>query len=382
MPIRSSLSVVVLSALLASCTGGAAPGDKGGATAAADTGPRDMLIVATGSDINNLLPVVAASASDGYVIDNIYMKGLNSDFDCELTYKPSLYQSWDWSEDSLSLTMTLNESFTWADGKPVTAEDVAFAYELVADKDVASPRLGYTDKFAAPPEVLAPNKIKFSWTEPGDRITRLAEASAYHVPKHLLTDAERSGLRTHALTTAPVVDGPFVMTKREPNAYFTLEPNPKFTGPDEMKAKLKIVRFEIIPEYQTRLLKLKKGEIDLADGIAVKDADELRKNNPELKIVSRGYRFMDYIAWNLNDPRFKDVRVRRAMAHAVSIDSMIKRLLTGEDGTKYAQQAYGTLTPEICSTRAKVDLIKQDVDKAKALLAEAGWTDTNGNDIV
>lgn len=386
MSVRSSLSLFRWLGPLAlvACTGGTAPTASTDAGTTADTsdGPRDMLIVAAGSDINNMLPVVSSSASDSAVFGHIYMEGLDGDFDCELNYKPALYESWEWSDDSLSLTMTLREGVKWADGTPVTAQDIAFTNKLFADPDVASPRFGFTQKHANPPEAIGTNKVKFTWVQPGDRITRLAESSAYHVPKHLLDTAAPSGLRTHPLTTDPVGTGPFMLTKRKPNAFFTLEPNPNFTGPDNMKPRLKMVRFEIVPEYQTRLLKLKKGEVDLAEGIQVKDADDLRENNPNLKLVSRGYRFMDYIAWNLSDPRFQDVRVRQAMAYAVDIDGMIKRLLTGGDGTVYAKQAYGTITPEICSTRAEIELIKQNVDKAKSLLAEAGWTDTNSNGIV
>jgi len=373
-----------LALTLAACTGSppASPDSADGtAKTPADDGPRDMLVVASGSDINTMIPFVSTSAGDSQVFGHIYAEGLDADFDCQLNYKPFLYDSWEWSEDSLELTLEMRKDITWADGTPVTAHDVAFTYGAIANKEVASPRYAYTDGFAKPVEAVDDHTVKFTWKKPGDRITRLAQSAAYHSPKHKLESAIPN-LGDHPLATNPLPDGPFRLGKRQAGQYFTLEPNPDFTGPDEWKPELKLVRFLIVPEYQTRLLKLKKGEVDLMEGIKVKDADELKKSNPNLRLVRRGYRFMDYIAWNLQDDRFKDKKVRQAMAYAVDIDGMIDKLLTGSDGTRYGQQAVGTLTPEICSVKADFDPIKQDLDKARALLEEAGWKDTNGNGII
>jgi peptide/nickel transport system substrate-binding protein len=373
----------IVAALLSGCTGAPPATDSGTAGAPVPTnGPRDMLIFAAGSDLNNLIPPMSTSVGDRYVYEYTYMPGAESKFECALEPVPALYDSWEWTPDSLELTLTLREDITWADGVTVTADDVAFTYEKIADKSCASPRYGYTEDFAAPPQVLAPNKVKFSWTKPGDRTTRFSSVVSYHVPKHLLEAVPCTEWATHPLARMPVPDGPFKLAEHKANEYYVLEPNEKFTGPDEWKAKLKRVMFRVVPEYQTRLLKLKKGEVDVMEGIKVKDADLLRESNPELRFVRRGYRFMDYVAWNLKDERFQDKRVRRAMAHAVDIDAMIGRILTSKTGESYGKQAIGTITPEICSTVADVDPIKKDLAEARRLLAEAGWVDTNGNGIV
>lgn len=371
---------------VAGCTGSPPAGNGGTAPEvtpeAAVDGPRDMLVFAAGSDIKNLIAPISTSVGDRYVYEYAYMPGIESEFECSLSPLPALYTDWEWSDDSLSLTLTMREDITWADGVKVTADDVKFTYDKIADKTCASPRYGYTEDFANPAEVLAPNKVKFTWTKPGDRTTRMSTVGAYHIPKHILEDVPCETWTTHPLSRAPLPDGPFKLAEHKPNEYFVLEPNEKFTGPDEWKPKLKRVMVRVVPEYQTRLLKLKKGEIDVMEGIKVKDADLLRKSNPEYNFVSRGYRFMDYVAWNLKDSRFQDKKVRQAMAKAVDIDGMIKRILTSETGDVYAQQAVGTITPEICATRADIPPIKQDIEEAKRLLAEAGWTDTNGNGIV
>ena len=373
---------LLFAAFAAACTGGAQPGTDPAATGATATGPRDMLVYAAGGDIGNMIGVVSQSASDTFVLTQTQYVGLESDFDCSLKFQPSLVTSWAWGDDSLSLTLTLRDDIKWADGTPVTADDFAFAYELIADKDVASPRFSAVETFANPPEVLSPTQIRFTWREPGDQYTRLSQVTSYYEPKHLLGTADRTSLRTHPLSKKPVATGPFMLSEHRPNEMFILEPNPNFTGPAADRAKIKRVQFSIVPEYQTRLLKLKRGEIDMMDGVNIKDADELRKSNPNLRFERRGYRFMDYVGWNLNDDRFKEKEVRRAMAHAVDIDGMIKRLLTSESGEVYGKQAVGTITPEICAVQADFPPIKKNVEEARKMLADAGWADTDGDGVL
>ena len=108
---------------------------------------------------------------------------------------------------------------------------------------------------------------------------------------HILKDLDLGSIRSNKANTQPLPFGPFTLTEHKPTQSFALVPNEAFTGKESERAKLKRVQFKIVPEYQTRLLLLKKGEIDLMDGIQIKDADELVKNNPNIKLVRRGYRF-------------------------------------------------------------------------------------------
>jgi peptide/nickel transport system substrate-binding protein len=116
------------------------------------------------------------------------------------------------------------------------------------------------------------------------------------------------------------------------------------------------------------------------NGLQIADVDDLKANNPNLKIQPRGYRFMDYIAWNLDNPLFSDKRVRQALAYGSDMDAIIDKLLTSKTGEKHAKRTVSTVTPELCSVyNDEITPFPHDVEKAKALLAEAGWKDTNGN---
>ena len=173
------------------------------------------------------------------------------------------------------------------------------------------------------------------------------------------------------------------MSKYDPNNRIVLEPNDKFTGPEEMRPKLNRVIFRILPEYSTRLIELESGNVDLMEAVLVADADKLRKNNPNIRLVRRGYRSMDYVAWNTQKPMFADKRVRQALTMALDIDTMIGKLLTSETGERFAKRSVGTITPELCGVHNDdIQPFEFDNSKAKALLAEAGWADSDGDGIL
>jgi peptide/nickel transport system substrate-binding protein len=308
------------------------------------------------------------------------------EFDCSLKRTTDgLAQTAEWNEDGTILSMTLRDDIKWADGTPVTTADVAFAYKMVGDRAVASPRLSYLDQLKpdAAPKVIDDTHLEWHFLHAYDRDTQTAHASLGVVPAHKLAEVDLGSIRSHASNKSPLPNGPFKLIEHKPTQSFALVPNENFSGKADEAARLKRVQFKIVPEYQTRLLLLKKGEIDLMEGIQVKDADDLVKSNPNIQLVRRGYRFNDYIAWNLNNDLFKSKAVRQALAHAVDIEFIIGKLLTSADGTRYGRTSVGTITPELCNVHND-DITPYGFDavKSKALFAEAGWTDSNGDGIL
>lgn len=346
----------------------------------------DTLVVGYQSDIGNLLAPVAQTAADSTVIAAITMPMMDVGFDCSLKKNPGLATSWEWNDDGTVLKMQLRDDIKWEDGAPVTAEDIAFTYEVVADPVVASPRYGYIEhmKADARPKVIDATHIEWHFTRPYDRDTQMAHTSVEAMPKHLMADADRATLRGHELGKAPKSYGPWRLALWEPEQRFILEPNPSFTGPDHWKPSLSRVIFRIIPEYSSRLIELEAGKIDLMEAVLVEDADRLRETHPEIEIVRRGWRSQDYIGWNLDNPLFKDVQVRKALAMATDIDGMIERLLTSKKtGEKYARKAVSTITPALCGVHNDdITPLSHNVEQAKAMLAKAGWKDTNGDGIL
>lgn len=389
LPNLSRAGLAGLVCVLAACGGNdpAAGGDapKGDAAKGGHE-TRDTLVIGYQSDIGNLIAPVSETAADSAILENISFNTIYSDFDCSLKKLPGYAKEWSWSDDGKVISMTLRDDLKYEDGTPVTADDLVFTYELIADPLVASPRIGYLERMVEGkrPLVVDDTHVEWHFTEAYDRDTQMAHVSAMTlVSRKHLGEADRKTLRGHPASKAPVAYGPWRLAKWEPNTRIVLEPNPNFTGPDAYQPHLNRVVFKILPEYSTRLIELQSGEIDMMEAIVVEDADRLRKEHPEIELKRRGWRSNDYIAWNLKNPLFSDKRVRVALAHAVDIDEMIEKLLTSETGEVYAKPSIGTITPALCGVHNdEVKPFGHDAEKAKALLAEAGWTDTDGDGVL
>jgi peptide/nickel transport system substrate-binding protein len=408
MSTMRTLSSVSLVALL-SCSSSPQPDE---AQPQGDGFPRDTLVIAYQSDADSLLSVVSQSAADGEIINNINYPVIDSDFDCELKMRPALAKSWEWSEDGTVLSMTLRDDISWSDGQPVTAQDIAYTMELVADPIVASPRIAYIQNMQpdARPRVIDDYTIEWHFTHAYDQTTQLSHAAVLQpVPRHVLSDADRATLRGHEFNTRPVINGRWKLAKWERGERIVLEPNENWTGPADEQPKLRRVIFRILPEYATRLIELETGGIDLMQSILVSDADRLAREHPEIKLYRRGWRSMDYVAWNQVDSAdykdkagsvaegeridldavarhhiFGDRENRRALAKAINVDKLIDDLLKSETtGEVYGKPAVGTITPALCNAyNDNIERLAYNPAEARAELETLGWTDTDGDGIL
>lgn len=371
---------------LVGCSGGSSGTGAGtGTGGASGDGPRDTLVIGMQSDIGNLNPVVSETATDSNVIEALSFATLYTDFDCSLKKEPGLAKSWEWNEDGTILRVELRDDIKWEDGMPVTAEDVAFTYDLIADPAVASARFNHVERLEPDgrPKIVDASHIEWHFTQAYDRDTQASHVAMELVPKHVFGSADRGSLRGNEKSNQPLAYGPWRLAKWEPQSKVTLEPNPAFSGPPEFRPKLNRVIFRVIPDYATRVIELENGTIDLMEALLVSDADRLREDHPEIRLVRRGWRSMDYVAWNLSDPLFQDAKVRTALAMAADTNDMVGKLLTSKTGEKYARPAIGTITPALCGVHNDdVKPLPYNLAEAKRLLEEAGWKDTDGDKIV
>jgi peptide/nickel transport system substrate-binding protein len=343
---------------------------------------RDTLVVAVIADLGSLNPVVYENASDAHVIAALAYPAVTPGFDCSLTTSPGLATAWSWNEAGDVLSMTLRDDLKWSDGVPVTARDIAFTYDLLGDPKVASPHAASVARLKEGhgPKVIDDTHLEWHFTAAYNRQSQIAHVNIGPVPAHVFENADRATLRGHPANLQPVVAGPWRLATHEPNQRYVIEPNPDFTGPAELVPQLKRVVFRVLPEYTTRLTELKNGAVDMMDSIEVEDVGPLRQHHPEIRIVRRGWRTSDYIAWNLSNPLFSNLEVRQALTLAVDVEGMIAKLLTSADGEAYARPSIGTLTPELCDVHNdEIQRLPHDPAKAKALLAAQGWTDSNGD---
>jgi len=378
---QSSSTLAIAAALLLSCPGLAQNSEK--RATPEDVG--DTLRVALPADVDGFLGIVQRSAVAQMISSLIQPRLVASDFrGGELSFEPSLALGWRFSHSDTRLTFSLRKDVTWPDGHPITAEDVKFTMDLIGDPKVGSPRRSNLEKMDddEPVTVVDDYTVRFNFKHAYNKTTMVAHAASVDiVPKHRLENVDRSALREHEFNRRkPFGHGPYKLEKWIPGSSITLVRNPDCKT--QPVPYIKRIVFEVIPDYATRLNALENGEVDLIDSIQVKDVASVR-SWPDVKVYTKGYRFLDYITWNMKHELFADRDVRRALTMAIDIERMIDTLLKAGDQV-YGVQASSTITPEIKALRAgdrsfppfrepARTVLPFAPDKSKQILADKGW---------
>ncbi|CAN5662141.1 peptide-binding protein [soil metagenome] len=292
-------------------------------------------------------------------------------FDQQVQPIPQLATSWEISEDGLEYTFHLAEAATWHDGTPLTADDVVFTI-----LEALKPEVNFLMRFTLQvngvdviPEAIDAHTVKI--TLPSPSATFLAHLAAPWVlqiaPKHLL---EGENQDTAAFNTAPIGSGPFKFVEQVDGDHTTFE---KFEGYFEGTPILDEMIFRPIVDMQARLAAFQAGETDIdnreEDLISTAQFGEVEGATPYILETP----YVQQFTVNCEDPLFTDVKVRQAMAHALDRPAMVRTVIGDE-----AYAALSVMGPGHWAYDAAVPTYPYDVEKSKALLAEAGWVDNGG----
>lgn len=343
-------------------------------------GPEDggMLVVSLPIDPVQINPVIAPYAIGGWISDLVQPPLARRVVTDEgLGFEPALAESWSWSDDQLTLTYRLRGDVSWEGGAPLTASDVAFTYDLIQDPEVAS-NWSSEAKAIARVEVVDARTVAFHFTEARNPVLQQAATVRGIVPKHVLASVERGALRTHASGQSPAASGPFRVASWRPNDRIVLEPNP--FAPRDWRPHLDRIVLRIQPQANTRQLSLLSGDADMDPAVEPQHLSAYEQSDA-LRVVTRPAAGMLYVGFNQLLPKWQDPRVRRAFAHATNLDTLIERLYT-RDGTVLARRSVGTVGPNLGPWHNDaIEPIPHDLERAAALLDEAGWIDSNGNGV-
>ncbi len=263
--------------------------------------------------------------------------------------------------DEPVIAFHLRKDVRWHDGAPFTAADVLFTYESLMDETVASPRRSsYEDvrKLEAPDAYT----IRVTYKRPYS--PALLSWMMGMIPKHILAGHDTRWWATE-YSRKPIGTGPFILEKWKTNEEITLKRNPDyFEGAPHLDRV--VIRF--IPDMLALRLSFETGEIDIL-GVAPHALGAMR-DNPDYEIFSNLSRGYTYVGWNLRRPMFQDKRVRHAVAHAINVPEIIKYLLYGQ-----GVQSNGIFFPDHWWADRDLKPLEYDPERAKALLAEAGWVE-------
>ena len=328
----------------------------------------DTFIEASIGDASTLLPVLASDSASS-AINSLVYNGLLR-YNGQLQLEGELAESWEVSDDNRTLTFHLRRDVRWHDGAPFTSSDVKFTYELYLDPEIPT---AYAEAFSQVARVETPDPYTFiAHYDIAYAPALLSWATAVH-PRHLLegTDIVRS-----PLARRPIGTGPYRFVEWASGEKIVLEANQDyFEGPPYIKR----VVYRIIPDVSTQFLELQTGSLDFMGLTPLQydrqtDTPAFRRNFNKYSYLSFGY---TYLGYNLRRPMFEDKRVRQALAYAIDEQELIDGVLLG-----YGEVATGPYKPDTWVYNPDVRRYDYNPEKARQLLAEAGWQDTTGDGIL
>lgn len=287
---------------------------------------------------------------------------------------PELAEEWDISEDGLEIIFHLREDVEWHDGEPFTAEDVVFTYNIPLSEDYTGPRGSYFSSIENI-EALDEYTVKLTMKEPNAQL--FVRTTVYPIlPKHLLDDIPISELdKAEFNTKNPIGTGPFKFEEWKQGQYVKFVANDNYY---KGKPYLDSITRKEVPDSNAMLAQFKAGEIDML-GVSSEDIPEAESMEKDgtAKLQSSVNSAYNMIQYNLKNPLFKDKKVRQALTHALNREEMVEVVLNGN-----GQVAHSPGIPFLWAFNEDVPKFEYDPEKAKQLLADAGWQDTNENGVL
>ncbi|MGV3576284.1 MAG: ABC transporter substrate-binding protein [Devosia sp.] len=311
-----------------------------------------------------VLVLIAHTAGAAYYISGKTTEGLLT-YDENFEPQPLLATEWEVAEDGLRYAFKLREGVKWHDGKDFTAEDVAFS--ILALKE-HHPRGRATFASVEEVNVLGSHEVELILSKPAPfLLTAFASFEAPIVPKHLY---EGTNIPENPHNVAPVGTGPFTFVEWVRGSHVILKKNENYWGEGKPYLDQLIIRFIIDPAAAVAAIESGEVQVSVAN-VPLTDIERL-KANPNLVVDTRPTPYSPSIAraeFNLENPYLADIKVRRAIAHAIDKDFIVNTIYLG-----YATRLDGPVSPDLARFY-NPDVPKYEFDpaKAEALLDEAGY---------
>ncbi len=282
--------------------------------------------------------------------------------DPKLNLIPDLAERWE-NPDDKTYIFYLKQGITFHDGTEFTAEDVKYTFESILDPEMNSPKASPYKKIESI-DIIDPYTVKFTLKEVFSPF--LIEMVQKIVPKKA-AEAQEDMKFTDSL----VGTGPFKLVEWTHDEQVVLEANRDYFGGAPKVEKLVL---KIIPDDTVRFLELKQGGVDLIQNAISPDMVPIAETTENLKVITEESIIIYYLGFNLEDQILKNVKVRQAIAYAIDRQAIIKHLMKGQ-----ASPATGLLSPANWAYESDVNIYDYDVEKAKVLLDEAGYPDSDGD---
>jgi peptide/nickel transport system substrate-binding protein len=327
------------------------------AAAAQDRARSREVVIAFAAEPRSILPNTIVDWTTNTQVEHIYDRLVDRD---ARSYKPAPMLATGWKVvNDTTWEFTLRTGVRFHNGEPFNAQSVKATMDYI--KDPAS-KTHYAPRWALVKEVQVVNDqtVRFVTTKPWPGlIDRLAGTDFLPMPPKMLREQGAA-----ALVARPTGTGPYRFVQWVRDERLVLERNPDYWqgAPDVHR-----VVFRYIPEFSARLAALLAGEIDIMKDVpphAVEMVDRSGKARVRSTVSSR----INYLALvNLKPGPMQDLRVRRAINHAVNVDELIQQVLRGR-----ATRMCGPLSPINVDYTPGIECHRHDPARAQSLFKEAG----------
>ncbi len=331
----------------------------------------DAIVEGSIGDASTLIPMLARDGASHAVGDLIFDGLLTYDKN-QSQFEPRLARRWDVSQDGLTITFYLREDVRWQDGHPFTAHDIEFGYRTITDPKTLT---AYAEDYKQITqfEVLDPHTFRARYEQPYAPALG-TWGNLVVLPRHLLEGTDIN--EATAFARQPVGLGRYRMESWETGRSISLRANPDYY---RGRAHIERTITRIIPDAQTQFLELQSGGIDQMDLNALQYSRQT--SSPAFESNFRRYRYLTnaytYLGYNLQHELFQDVRVRRALTHAINKEEIVAVVLFG-----LGQPAKAPYKPGTRWYNETARDLPYDPATARALLAEAGWSDSDGDGVL
>lgn len=355
------------------------------ATQQPDYAQGDWSVNAFGTNLKTITPLVStdayASEVQGYIQESLIARNPDT-----LEWEGLIAKSWQVSEDGLTITFQMRDDVTFSDGVPLTADDIVFTFNFIMTEAIQAPReRAYYEKLKG---VQANGKYEVVFTFKTPYFEALSLAGGMPImPKHFYEPYLQTPQAFNESKGLLLGSGPYRLL------------DPKGWTPD--KGNVELVRNErywgdVLPSYErvlwkiiqndsARLTTYRNGELD--DYLARPVEYQKLKDDKQIMGKSQNFEYMppvagySYIGWNQarngKPTRFADPRVRQAMSYLTDVERIIKDVYLG-----YAEPAVSPFNNSSKQHDASLQPWQFNLEKAQALLKEAGYEDRNGDGVL
>lgn len=355
------------------------------ATRLPDYAPGDWSVDAFGTNLKTITPLVStdayASNIQSYVLESLITRNPDN-----LEWEGLIAKSWKVSEDGLVINFQLRDDVSFSDGESLTAEDVVFTFDFIMTEAIQAPRdRAYLEKIK---NVKANGKyeVVFTFKEPYFEALSLAGGMSI-LPKHFYATYLKEPQKFNESKGLLLGSGPYKLIDPKnwtpDKGNIELVRNERYWG--DVQPSYNRILWKIIQNDSARLTTYRNGDIDTYSARPV-EYQELKKD-AQIIAKSQNFEYMppvvgySYIGWNQQragkPTRFADKRVRQAMTYLTDVSRVIKDVFLD-----YAEPAVSPFGETSKQHDNALQPYTFNLDKAKALLKEAGYEDRNGDGVL